>query len=155
MHDQPHDRLHGNAHNSYPRPGHNNPPTEHLHSHTLGDAGRERREEIQALAASLLEGFRNAADKTSFLRMAGIPLRLKGDGGLALHLVDVAIASNYQVGTASPGFATREISYLPFPGELVTARERMVLTYVSLTRPSDRDLVDLIAERLTARMPGG
>jgi hypothetical protein len=126
-----------------------------LHSHILGDAGRERREEIQALAASLLEGFRNAADKTSFLRMAGIPFRLKGDDGLALHLVDVAFASNYQVGTASPGFATREISYLRFPGELVTARERMVLTYVSLTRRSDRDLVDLRAERLTARMMGG
>ena len=40
-----------------------------MHSHTLGDAGRERREEIQALAASLLEGFRNAADNA-----LGVPL---------------------------------------------------------------------------------
>lgn len=151
MHDHPHDRSHGHPHNPYARPGHNNPPAEHLHSHTHGDAGRERREDIQALAASLLEGFRNAADKTSFLRMAGIPFRLKGDDGLALHLVDVAIASNYQVGTASPGFGTREISYLPFPGELVTARERMVLTYVSLTQRSDRDLVDVIAERFAPK----
>lgn len=64
-----------------------------------------------------------------------------------MYLVDVRIELDFQVATASPGFGSREASYLPFPGEPVGERETMKLTYVSLTERADVDIVDLVAAR--------
>ena len=60
--------------------------------------------------------------------LAGVPLeRPDGEGGAPLKLVDVRIISEWQVGTASPSFGSRELSYLPFPGEMVRERINMSL----------------------------
>jgi hypothetical protein len=49
-----------------------------------------------------------AQDKTSFLRLAGIPFERPGKGGAtALKLVDVALRTDWQVGTAAPSFGRR------------------------------------------------
>ena len=65
-----------------------------------------------------------------------------------MHLVDVSIAANWQIGTASPAFASRELVYLPFPGPMVAARETMTFTYVSLTERRDMDLGQFLSERV-------
>jgi hypothetical protein len=106
-------------------------------------------EELQALSASFIDGFRSADDKTSYLRLAGVPFHRTGRDGLVQHLVDAKIESNWQVGTASPAFASRELVYMPFPGSMVQARETMTFTYVSLTERADMDLIDLLTQRLT------
>ena len=134
-----HGQSHGLGHN------HAHDDVGHLHSHLHGSAEDERREEIGALCAAFVEGFRAASDKPSYLKLAGIPSKRTGEDGLAMYLVDAAITSSWQLGTASPAFASRELSYLPYPGAMVNERETMTFTYVSLTGRADVDLTELVA----------
>jgi hypothetical protein len=139
---------HGMGHN------HSHDGVEHLHSHVHGESDRERAEELKVLATSFLESFRAAEDKTSYLRLAGIPFQRKGSDGLTLCLVDTAIVANWQIGTASPAFASRELLYLPFPGKMISSRESMKFTYVSLTQREDIDLLSILADRIETTSSG-
>lgn len=97
--------------------------------------------ELQVLTAQFIDGFIQAKDKMSYLRLAGVPLEKPGvDGGLSLKLVDVKLTTEWQVGTASPSFGSRELSYLPYPGPMVTERTNMGLVYVSLDSKEVMDL---------------
>ncbi|GAB4363879.1 MAG: hypothetical protein Kow0026_28610 [Oricola sp.] len=147
MHDDHHHHVHDHHHHG---PGHNHPHGhgEHLHSHVHGDAAKERAEELRMLAAAFLEGYRKADDKTSFLRVAGVPFKRQGADGLAMHLVETRIESRWQLGTASPAFGSRELVYLPYPGGMVTERETMTFTYVSLTGRADIDLTEILETRI-------
>jgi hypothetical protein len=69
------------------------------------------------------------------------------DGGPSMKLVDVRLTTEWQVGTASPSFGSRELSYLPFPGEMITERTNMGLVYVSLDAKEVHDIRHLLAER--------
>ena len=144
--DHHHDHDHGHTHG----PGHNHAHGDHLHSHVHGDAAKERAKEQRVLATAFLDGYRKADDKTSFLRVAGVPFKRTGSDGLAMHLVETRIESNWQLGTASPAFGSRELVYLPYPGEMVTERETMTFTYVSLSERVDIDLVELLGQRFDA-----
>lgn len=138
-----HHHDHGVGHNHSHEHDH-----DHLHSHVHGGSDKERAEEIKTLAVSFVDGFRKAADKNSYLRLSGIPFQREGNDGLTLNLVDAAIVSNWQIGTASPAFASRELVYMPFPGNMIGQRETMTLTYVSLTSRIDIDLLTILAERV-------
>ena len=84
----------------------------------------------------------------SYLRLAGVPLERPGTaGGPSLKLVDVRLTTEWQVGTASPSFGSRELSYLPFPGEMVVERTNMELVYVSLQEKRLHDIRHFLAER--------
>lgn len=149
-HHHPHDHVHGHDHShdhDHHHHGHNHTPSEHLHSHFHP---HDQSEELKVLTASFVDGFRAAEDKTSYLRLAGIPLSREGEDGLTMHLVDTSIIANWQIGTASPAFASRELAYMAFPGEMVSSRETMTFTYVSLTAREDVDLVDLLSARVSA-----
>lgn len=148
-HNHHHDHGEGHHHHGH-GVGHNHvhDDADHLHSHVHGTSGHERTEELQVLATSFVDGFRSAEDKTSYLRLAGIPFQKPGADGLTMSLVDASIASNWQIGTASPAFASRELVYMPFPGNMVAHRETMTFTYVSLTERADVDLVEILFKRL-------
>lgn len=144
---------HGHSHdhnNHHHGPGHNHSHdhADHLHSHVHGDTNKNRTEELKVLATSFVENFRTAEDKTSYLRLAGIPFQRKGNDGLTMSLVDTAINANWQIGTASPAFASRELVYMPFPGNMISHRESMTFTYVSLTQREDVDLLTLLEDKL-------
>lgn len=166
-HGHAHPHTHGHSHDhTHPGPPHPGPPhpgpghnhshegTDHLHSHLHGQSDKERAEELKVLATSFLEGFRAAEDKTSYLRLAGIPFQREGADGLTMCLVDAAIVANWQIGTASPAFASRELLYMPFPGKMIASRESMTFTYVSLTERADIDLVAMLAERIETSLQG-
>ncbi len=151
----PHDHHHTHSHDHHHHDhdhhhhhGHNHGGADHLHSHVHGASDAERADELQALATSFIDGFRSAEDKTSYLRLAGVPFHQAGKDGLVQHLVDAKIVSNWQIGTASPAFASRELVYMPFPGSMVSERETMTFTYVSLTERLDMDLIDILTNRL-------
>jgi hypothetical protein len=151
-HDHHHHHRHSHSHHhddghSYGH-GHNHAHHDHLHSHVHGALASDRAEELQALCTSFIDGFRSAEDKTSYLRLAGVPFHRPGSDGLIQHLVDAKIVSNWQVGTASPAFASRELVYMPFPGSMVQARETMTFTYVSLSERADIDLIEVLGQRL-------
>lgn len=144
-----HDHGHHHHHHDHSHPhDHNHGPSEHLHSHVHGTSPSERIDELQSLASSFIDGFRDAADKTSYLRLAGVPFQRPGTDGLTQHLVDAQIVSNWQIGTASPAFASPELVYMPFPGSMVAHRETMTFTYVSMSERTDLDLTAILTERI-------
>lgn len=143
-HDHHHDH-HGHSHGHSHQHNHEH---DHLHSHVHGDSGSEKRAELQTLATQFVQGFREANDKTSYLRLANVDFHREGTDGLTMHLVDAKITSNWQVGTASPAFGSRELVYMPFPGEMVSERETMTFTYVSMTERDDVDLMTILSQKL-------
>ncbi len=105
--------------------------------------------DMQVLAAQFIDGFTKAADKTSYLKLAGVPFERAGQGGAtALKLVDVELTTDWQVGTASPSFGSRELSYLPFPGEMVRERTNLKFVYVSMAEKSTLDLRDFLSQKM-------
>ena len=133
----PHDHHHHDDHIAHGH-GHNHAHPDHLHSH-MHDP--DRAAELQVLSAQFIDGFVQARDKSSYLRLAGVPFERDGQEGKgSLKLVDVQLTTEWQVGTASPGFGTRQLSYLPFPGEMVQERTNMAFLYVSI---SERQVLDL------------
>ncbi|MEO0829965.1 MAG: hypothetical protein AAFY03_05840, partial [Pseudomonadota bacterium] len=113
----PHDIVNGAI-------GHNH-AHDHLHSHLKPE---DKAAELQVLTTQFIDGFVQAADKTAYLRLAGVPFERPGKGGdTALKLVDVALTTEWQVGTASPSFGSRELSYLSYPGDMVRERTNLAL----------------------------
>ncbi|WP_295314248.1 hypothetical protein [Roseobacter sp.] len=138
----PHDG-HSQYHHDHPATGHNHAEADHLHSH-MHD--HDEAADLQILTDQFIDGFVAAKDKMAYLRIAGVPLDLADKaGGPALKLVDVHLSTEWQVGTASPSFGSSELSYLPYPGEMVTERTNMGFVYVSLKAKDTVDLRGFIA----------
>ncbi len=136
---EPH--QHGHSHG----PGHNHAHGDHLHSHLHPE---DEAADLQVLATQFIDGFLQARDKSSYLKLAGVPFeRPSTSGAKALKLIDVELKTEWQVGTASPSFGSRELSYLPFPGEMVRERTNMSLIYVSMDEKSTLDIRDFLADR--------
>jgi hypothetical protein len=105
--------------------------------------------ELQVLTDQFIDGFVAAKDKMSYLRIAGVPLEKDAlGGGPSLKLVDVKLTTEWQVGTASPSFGSRELSYLPYPGEMVSERTNMVFVYVSLDAKVTTDLREHLTQQV-------
>lgn len=139
-------RGHGHHHHHGPGHNHDHAAPTHLHSHMDGE---DQADEIAMLAGQFLEGFREASDKASYLRLAGVPLEIGSEsGGKPLRLVDVTVESAWQVGAASPGFGGGDLVYMPFPGQMIRERVNCRLTYVSLTERRDVDLRRFLAEKV-------
>ncbi|MGJ8605806.1 MAG: hypothetical protein ACSHXH_16945 [Marivita sp.] len=134
----PHDIVNGHI-------GHNH-DHDHLHSHLPPE---DEAAALQVLTTQFIDGFVSAADKSAYLRLAGVPFERTGKGGeKTLKLVDVELKTEWQVGTASPSFGSRELSYLPFPGEMIAERTNMSLVYVSLAEKTHLDIRDFLGHRL-------
>lgn len=140
-----HSHGHGHGHRHAHGEGHNHADGGHLHSHV---EGADEAEALRILATQFVEGFRTAADKAAYLRLAGVPLEIEAPGGgPTMKLVDVALTTEWQVGTASPSFGSRELSYLPYPGPMIRERTNMGFVYVSLEAKRVVDLRDFLAAR--------
>ncbi len=140
-HDHPHPHPHGGH-------GHNHESAWHLHSH-MDDV--DQAEDLHVLTSQFIDGFREAKDKAAYLRIAGVPLEIPDEnGGPPLKLIDVTVSTEWQVGTASPSFGSRELSYLPFPGEMIAERTNLGFVYVSLDAKRVVDLRDFLKIRPAA-----
>ena len=140
-HDDPHHHHHGDNHS------HN--PADHLHSHM---AEADAAAELHVLTTQFIDGFVAAKDNMSYLRIAGVPLEIPAPaGGPTMKLVDVKLTTEWQVGTASPSFGSRELSYLPYPGPMVTERTNMGLVYVSLDAKHVTDLRSFLQNHSASR----
>ena len=137
------------------RRDHNAPVAEkylHSHPHTSGSARIEHEQRI--LAEAFIDGFVAADDKVSFLRLANIPFEIAATDGTSLKLVDVGVNNAYQVGTASPGFASKELLYHPYPGSMVRERTEMVFVYVSMTERREINLLEHLRNMPRDDQPG-
>ncbi|GAA6160367.1 MULTISPECIES: hypothetical protein [Ruegeria] len=144
----PHDHAHHHHHDhdhAHHGHGHNHAHGDHLHSHMHHE---DEAADLQVLATQFIDGFLQAGDKTSYLKLAGVPFeRPSKDGAKALKLIDIELKTEWQVGTASPSFGSRELSYLPFPGQMVQERTNMSLIYVSMDEKSTLDIRDFLHQR--------
>lgn len=140
----PHDHSH--SHNHAPHgAGHNHSHGDHLHSHLHDE---DEAADIQVLATQFIDGFVQANDKSSYLKLAGVSFeRPSATGAKSLKLIDIELKTEWQVGTASPSFGSRELSYLPFPGEMVSERTNMSLVYVSMDEKSTLDIRDFLLQK--------
>jgi len=137
----PHDIVNGHI-------GHNHAHGDHLHSHV---PAADRARDLQVLSTQFIEGFVTAKDKMAYLRLAGVPLEIEAPaGGPSMKLVDVQLTTEWQVGTASPSFGSRELSYLPYPGEMVTERTNLGFVYVSIDAKHIVDLRSFLANHAAA-----
>ncbi len=137
--------AHPHAHNS-------RDPRDYLHSHPNISGQARIEDEKRILAETFIDGFVAAADKVSFLRLANIPFEIDAENGSSLKLVDVAVNNAYQVGTASPGFASSELVYHPYPAAMVRERTEMVFIYVSM---KERREINLLAHLHGIHANGG
>ena len=95
-------------------------------------------EDARLQEAAFIAGFRSAPDKASFLRLAGVPQEWRDTDGQGWKLLEVRIADSFSVGAATPGFATPELVYHPFPGAMV--RQATELRFVYATVQETREL---------------
>ncbi len=143
----PHDHASGHTDLHHPH-DHNHAEADHLHSHLRHD---DKAADIQVLTDQFIDGFVTAKDKMAYLRIAGVPLEIGGEaGGPSMKRVDVRLSTEWQVGTASPSFGSRELSYLPYPGEMVTERTNLGFVYASLKATTVVDLRAFIAGRIAS-----
>lgn len=116
---------------------------DHVHAHPHPHA-EEDAEDVKAVEAAFIAGFRGAPDKQAFLRLSGIPLSLERSGGAtALKLIEVKLEDTFRVGSASPGFATRELSYQPLPAALVEQAIKLSFVYVSADTLVEKSLAEI------------
>ena len=144
----PHDNAPDHHHHHH-GDNHSHDPADHLHSHLQeADAAAE----LHVLTTQFIDGFVAAKDKMSYLRIAGVPLEIPAPaGGPTMKLVDVKLTTEWQVGTASPSFGSRELSYLPYPGPMVTERTNLGLVYVSLDAKHVTDLRSFLQNHSASR----
>jgi len=93
---------------------------------------------------AFVDGFRAARDKRAFLTLTGVPLEFEPEDEPGLKLLEVRIEDGFQVGSASPGFASRELVYQPLPGPLIRQNTRVVLVYVSAVERRELSLHDAL-----------
>lgn len=143
----PHDIVGGHIGHHHHHPHDHNHPghADHLHSHMPPE---DVAADLQVLATQFIDGFIQAADKAAYLRLAGVPLERPGQASDSeLKLVDVELKTEWQVGTASPSFGSRELSYLPFPGAMISERTNMSLVYVSADQKDVLDIRTFLATK--------
>ena len=147
-HDHHHDHHHGD-HDHHHGHGHSH---DHAHSHDHGGPGHNgapRRSAVQwqtphdpsarpmapaepdldKVEAAFIEGFMNAPDPVSFLRLGRIPFDLTSADGVELRLLRVEIEALADVGSLTPHLGGGSFRYDPLPSSLVSHRRRLRFIY--------------------------
>ncbi len=100
-----------------------------MHDHHHHDHKDDNTAELEG---AFIDGFRAAQDRRAFLALVGVPLEIEpNDGGPGLKLLEVRIQDSFQVGSASPGFGSRDLVYQPLPGSMIRQTTSLDLVYVS------------------------
>jgi hypothetical protein len=135
-HDHPHDHEHHHPGHPPHGPGHN-----HLHSHRAPvqwqtphqpDGAKEHaigpEPDLDKVEAAFVDGFFQAPDPTSFLRLARIPFEIAADGE-NLKLLRVEIDALTDVGSLTPHIGGGTFRYDPLPSNFVSRRRRLRFVY--------------------------
>ena len=136
-HDHGHDHDHSHDHDHPPHgPGHN-----HHQSHRAAvqwqtphqpDGGKEHaaatEPDLDKVEAAFVDGFFQAGDPTSFLRLARIPFEV-ALGEANLKLLRVEIDALTDVGSLTPHVGGATFRYDPLPSNFVSRRRRLRFVY--------------------------
>jgi hypothetical protein len=93
------------------------------------DAGQAPEPDLDLIEAAFVDGFRQASDPTSFLRLAQVPFELTGTDGVRLVLLRVEVDAIADVGAITPHLGGTSFRYDPLPGRMVSRRSRLRFVY--------------------------
>lgn len=135
-HDHDHDHDHNRDHHEHPHgPGHNHPHASRSpaqwqtpHRPAGGDAGTLPEPDLDKVEAAFVDGFSQASDPTSFLRLARIPFEIETDGA-SFKLLRVEIDATADVGAVTPHLGGESFRYDPLPANFVSQRRRLRFVY--------------------------
>jgi hypothetical protein len=152
-----HDHHHeeGGGHGVPPGPasaGHNQPlrprpaaqwQTLH-HDRDARDHSHDHREaDVDLVEAAFVEGFLEATDPTSFLRLARVPFEARTGDGTKLSLLRVEIDAVADVGSLTPHLGGGGFRYDPLPARMVSRRKRLRFVYFDGANPRSLDLAEV------------
>jgi hypothetical protein len=114
------------------------------HDHGAREHVHNRREpDVDLVEAAFVEGFLEASDPTSFLRLAQVPFEAKAADGTKLSLLRVEIDAVADVGTLTPHLGGGSFRYDPLPGRMVSRRRRLRFIYFDGASPRTLDLAEV------------
>jgi hypothetical protein len=85
--------------------------------------------DLDKVEAAFIEGFIDAPDPVSFLRLGRIPFEMTAADGAKLNLLRVEIDALADVGSLTPHLGGGSFRYDPLPASLVSHRRRLRFVY--------------------------
>jgi hypothetical protein len=130
-HDHDHDHHH---HHDHGGPGHNHAPNRPAAQwqtpHSPGEQPAAPMEpDLDKVEAAFIDGFIDAPDPVSFLRLGRIPFEIVSADGAKLNLLRVEIDALADVGSLTPHLGGGSFRYDPLPASLVSHRRRLRFVY--------------------------
>jgi hypothetical protein len=143
-HGEHHHHAHDHHHDHAPAvgPGHNHPrssrnaaqwQTPHLGGHHAPPS-QTGETDLDQVEAAFIEGFTDASDPTSFLRLANIPFESVSADGTKLRLLRVETNVVADVGSLTPHLGGGSFRYDPLPAPMVSRRRRLRFVYFGGTQ---------------------
>jgi hypothetical protein len=86
-------------------------------------------QDIDKVETAFVQGFMDAPDPTSFLRLAHVPFEFDAPDGARLTLLRVEIEAMTDVGSVTPHLGGTSFRYDPLPANLVSRRRRLRFVY--------------------------
>jgi len=93
------------------------------------DPGQAPEPDLDLIEAAFVDGFRQASDPTSFLRLAQVPFELTSADGVRLVLLRVEVDAIADVGAIAPHLGGTSFRYDPLPARMVSRRSRLRFVY--------------------------
>jgi hypothetical protein len=101
--------------------------------------------DLDLVEAAFAEGFMDASDPTSFLRLAHVRFEGIASDGAKLALLRVEVDAVADVGSVSPHLGGGTFRYDPLPAKLVSRRKRLRFVYFDGQGLRQLALADVIA----------
>jgi len=112
---------------------------------------RRAEPDLDLVEAAFAEGFAEASDPTSFLRLAHIPFEAVADDGAKLALLRVEVEAVTDVGSLTPHLGGGSMRFDPLPARMVSRRKRLRFMYFDGTTLRPLDLAQVRALVLMRR----
>jgi hypothetical protein len=106
---------------------------------------RRAEPDLDLVEAAFVEGFAEASDPTSFLRLANIPFEAVAGDGAKLALLRVEVEAVTDVGSLTPHLGGGSMRFDPLPARMVSRRKRLRFIYFDGTTLRPLDLVQVRA----------
>jgi hypothetical protein len=106
---------------------------------------RRTEPDLDLVEAAFAEGFAEASDPTSFLRLAQIPFEAVADDGAKLALLRVEVEAVTDVGSLTPHLGGGSMRFDPLPARMISRRKRLRFMYFDGTTLRPLDLAQVRA----------
>jgi hypothetical protein len=106
---------------------------------------RRTEPDLDLVEAAFAEGFAEASDPTSFLRLAHVPFEAVAGDGAKLALLRVEVEAVTDVGSLTPHLGGGSMRFDPLPAPMVSRRKRLRFMYFDGTTLRPLDLAQVRA----------